>query len=178
MTSIAETALPIRKKAYFSDDRKHRFDLWRIWDDTLPPFIVIGLNPSTADEKQDDPTIKRCISFAKREGCGSLLMLNLFSYRATNPKDLKGVDYMELTRDSYNNTWVRMEVKRQWNRFGSKIKVVCAWGDQGKLSEGQGRCFRILLGDYSLQCLGHTAKGFPRHPLYLPANARLEAWLP
>jgi hypothetical protein len=67
--------------ATLSACRTWRYALWRRWDLSKPPFIVIGLNPSMADELQDDPTIRRCINFAKREGCGSYVMLNLFAFR-------------------------------------------------------------------------------------------------
>jgi len=72
--------------ATFSTDRVYRYALWRVWDAALPSFVVIGLNPSTADETENDPTIRRCIGFAKREGCGGLVMLNLFAVRATDPR--------------------------------------------------------------------------------------------
>lgn len=67
---------PMLRAAVFSPDRAHRYRLTREWYSDRPPFVVIGLNPSTADESQDDPTIRRCLSFARREGCGSLVMVN------------------------------------------------------------------------------------------------------
>ncbi len=75
--------------ATFSQCRTWRYALWRRWDSSKSPLIVIGLNPSTADERQDDPTIRRCINLAKREGCGSYVMLNLFAFRARDPKVMK-----------------------------------------------------------------------------------------
>lgn len=74
------------KSASFSPCRKHRFELSRVWDASLPKLMVIGLNPSTADETEDDPTIRRCMAFARRERLGGLLMVNMFSLRSTNPK--------------------------------------------------------------------------------------------
>jgi hypothetical protein len=75
--------------AAFSEDRRHRYELWRIWDRKVRKMVVIGLNPSTADETKNDPTIRRCINFAQRERCGGLVMLNLFGFRATDPKVMK-----------------------------------------------------------------------------------------
>lgn len=65
--------------------------LWRIWDDSLPKVMFVGLNPSTADETEDDPTIRRCVHFAERWRYGGIYMLNLFAYRATNPDELRKV---------------------------------------------------------------------------------------
>lgn len=76
----------------------YRYALGRAWDpepgefdSVRPTFSIIMLNPSTADHTLDDPTIRRCIHFAKQEGCGALLVRNLFAYRATNPKELRTV---------------------------------------------------------------------------------------
>lgn len=77
-----------RSGAAFSPCRTWRYQLWRRWNGT-PLIIIIGLNPSTADESYNDPTITRCMGFAQREGYGGLLMLNLFAFRATAPADLK-----------------------------------------------------------------------------------------
>ena len=71
-----------------SDDRRYRYELSRIWDAALPPVLFVGMNPSTADEEQDDPTIRRCIRFARDWGYGGLLMGNLYALRATDPQEL------------------------------------------------------------------------------------------
>ena len=75
----------MKKDAVLSEDRKYRYLLSRNWDDTKPTVLFIGLNPSTADEKEDDPTINKCISYAKSWGYGKVLMANLFAFRSTNP---------------------------------------------------------------------------------------------
>ena len=74
--------------AIFSSDRIFRYILWRTWNEQNGHLMVIGLNPSTADETQDDPTIRRCVGFARQWGYGGLYMLNLFAYRATDPSEL------------------------------------------------------------------------------------------
>jgi len=81
----------MKSHATFSPCRKYRYSLFRIWDEDKSLVLFIGLNPSTADEKEDDPTIRRCINFAKQWGWGygGLIMGNLFSFRATQPSDLK-----------------------------------------------------------------------------------------
>lgn len=76
------------KDAILSEDRKYRYILSRTWDETKPTVLFIGLNPSTADENEDDPTIRRCIIFAKSWGYGGLIMANLFAFRTTNPQGL------------------------------------------------------------------------------------------
>lgn len=72
--------------ASFSECGLYRYHLWRVWDHTRPRMVIIGLNPSTADESLDDHTIRKCTTFAKRESCGALDMVNLFAFRATEPR--------------------------------------------------------------------------------------------
>ena len=79
----------MEKSAILSADRKYRYVLTRIWDETKPTVVFIGLNPSTADEEVDDKTIRKCIGYAKRWGYGKLIMVNLFAFRSTDPSMLK-----------------------------------------------------------------------------------------
>lgn len=164
----------MKSSAKFSADRKHRFLLERIWDASLPPFLVIGLNPSTADENVDDPTIRRCIAFAKREKCGSLVMLNLFSYRSTDPSVLKTFDGLYLTCESENQRWVKRACQDALSKGG---RIVCAWGAHGSLHD-YGAFMRVVLGEYPLKCFGHTKSGEPKHPLYLKMDTPLIDWRP
>ncbi len=76
------------KSAIISECGEYRYSLSRIWDESLPAIAFLMLNPSTADGSQDDPTIRRCISYAKQWGYGVLHVVNLFAYRATDPQDL------------------------------------------------------------------------------------------
>jgi len=78
----------MKTDAKFSTCRKYRYALWRIWDDSKPYAMIVGLNPSTADETKNDPTISRCINFSKDWGYGGLCMANLFAFRATKPSVL------------------------------------------------------------------------------------------
>ena len=73
----------MKRSAKISSCGLYRYDLWRVWDSQKENVCFIGLNPSTADENKDDPTIRRCMAFAMAWGYGSLCMLNLFAFRAT-----------------------------------------------------------------------------------------------
>jgi hypothetical protein len=74
--------------AVLSPDRVYRYALWRVWDASKPIVLFVGFNPSTADEHVDDPTIRRCIGFAKSWGYGGLVMANVYAYRATDPREV------------------------------------------------------------------------------------------
>lgn len=147
------------KTADFSTDRLYRYRLTRRWDETKPFMGVVGLNPSTADEKLDDPTIRRCINFAKSWGYGGLLMGNIFAFRSTDPKGLLG------TQDpvgAENDAWLQ-KIKSE-----SEL-VLAAWGTHGKLM-GRGDYVKKLLP--GLHALGLNEDGSPRHPLYLPKGLK------
>ncbi len=77
-----------RAWAWLSDDKRFRWFLGRIWKPEAPSMHFVMLNPSTADGEQDDPTIRKCVGFADRAGCGTIFVTNLFSFRATDPADL------------------------------------------------------------------------------------------
>ena len=73
--------------------KRYRYTLWRVWNAQPKKICMfIGLNPSTADEFENDPTVRRCIGFAHREGCDALVMTNIFAFRATDPGDMKAVE--------------------------------------------------------------------------------------
>lgn len=147
--------------AMFSPCRTFRYLLRRTWDENTPPLVFIGLNPSTADETLDDPTIRRCLGFAKREGCGGLVMLNLFAFRSTDPKHMKTASDPVGPR----NDAVLM------NSCVGRT-VVAAWGAHGT---HRGRDIEVLrmLKDERVFCLGLTKENCPRHPLYIRADAAL-----
>jgi len=104
--------------AGFSECRAYRYALWRRWDwqGYANQVMFVGLNPSTADETEDDPTIRRCIRFAKDWGCGSLLMLNAYAWRATKPRDLHAyggyADAIGYSNDNTNGRAGRPECQR------------------------------------------------------------------
>ena len=147
----------------FSPDRRYRYVLWRIWSSRPPEriFMVIGLNPSTADEEQDDPTIRRCVTFSRREMCDALLMTNIFAFRATKPEEMKAAGTQAIGDD--NDAWLA--------RCASlATHIVACWGVHGEFLN-RGTYVRNLI--QNLQCFGKTKNGHPKHPLYLPRTAEL-----
>ncbi len=154
----------IATAAEFSDDEVYRYALMRQWGDG-PCLAVIGLNPSTADADNDDPTIRRCVGFARTFGCGQLLMLNLFAYRAKDPSELlRANDPIGPLNDDRMKYYVE--------RCPSDFRVA-AWGAGGVLL---GRSESVSSFLPPLQCMGVTKNGQPRHPLYLASKTRLAPW--
>lgn len=152
------------KGATFSDDRMYRYELWREWEPTRPAFVVIGLNPSTADENNDDPTIRRCMGFARRFDCGQLVMLNLYAFRATSPKDmLAAVDPVGPRTDEI----LRWHAERERTQY-----TVAAWGANATLE----RAAVVAEMFPTLHCFGVNANGSPKHPLYLPLMSVLNPY--
>lgn len=129
--------------------------------------LFIMLNPSTADEVKDDPTIRRCIGFANAWGYGILEICNLFAWRATRPNDLKAAeDPVGPENDRYI-----------LEAAGRAEKIVAAWGNHGQ-HFGRSVEARALLRGHNIECLGVTQLGEPKHPLYVlkgqqPARNRL-----
>jgi hypothetical protein len=144
----------MKTDAILSADRKYRYVLSRIWDESKPTVMIIGLNPSTADEEKNDPTIIRCINFAKNWGYGGVYMLNLFGFRATQPKNMFNA---ENPIGDENDKYI---VKY------SKIcdKVICAWGNDGSYKNRNKEVLYKIENSYYLK-LNKT--GEPAHPLYL-----------
>lgn len=145
------------RETIFSPCRAYRYVLWREWDMCNPTYLqVIGLNPSTADETNDDPTIRRCIDFAKRWGYGALCMTNLFAYRATKPADLwKADDPFGPANDAH--------IVAIAQHAGL---VLAAWGAYAHYVWRGKQVWQSLL-PHQLFCLGRTKNGSPRHPLYV-----------
>lgn len=150
----------IERSADFSPCRAYRYRLIRRWADA-PMLNVIGLNPSTADETVDDPTIRRCIGFARSWGYGGLVMTNLCAFRSTDPQ---GLIAAEAPCGPMNDAWIRQEAT-------ASGLVLAAWGAH-PVAIHQGRRVRgDVLSDVILHCLGTTKFGAPRHPLYMPKIA-------
>ena len=147
--------------AKFSPCRTWRYELRRLWSEK-EPMVCIGLNPSTADETLNDPTIRRCIGFAKRDGFGGLVMLNLFGLRSTDPSAL----YTHPDPEGPGN----YETIRQYRHYSC---VVACWGNHSKLA-GHG-CFMARAMN-SLHCFGLTKSGCPKHPLYLSSQTPIIPW--
>ena len=153
----------MERTADFSECRKYRYALWRIWGGITGYAMFVGLNPSTADETVDDPTIRRCISFAQDWGYSGLCMTNIFAYRATKPSDMKcAID--PVGKD--NDDWLR-------DASSGAAVVVAAWGTHGTFA-GRHTAVRKLLPN--LHYLKLTKDGHPSHPLYLQKTLRPVLW--
>ena len=162
LLTAPEVALP-GYPCSWSPCKRYRYTLWRRWGPGTHPAMFIGLNPSTADETQDDPTIRRCKAFAKSWGCDSLIMTNLFAFRATDPRDMKAA---EDPIGPENDGWLE--------RLAGIAHVrVAAWGVHGFFGE---RAMQVAAVLPDFMCLGTTKDGHPKHPLYLPATAELRPW--
>jgi hypothetical protein len=169
MTTAARTETPLfpcwvsLRHARFSPCRAWRYTLHRVWDDERGLLMVIGLNPSTADEVQNDPTVTRCVNYARAWGFGGLLMMNAFAYRATFPKDLKAAPD-PVGPD--NDFWLR--------RMAEEARLIlAAWGNHGLWLDRQAKVLSLI--GREVYCLGVTKEGAPRHPLYLRKDA--EPWI-
>ncbi|ORE90697.1 hypothetical protein ATO13_22296 [Stappia sp. 22II-S9-Z10] len=147
--------------AHLSACRTYRYRLWRRWDDG-PSAVFVMLNPSTADETTNDRTISRCIDFAKRWGCGGLHVVNLFAYRATDPKVMRAAPD---PIGPANDLCIRQTVEM------ADGPVVAGWGAHGAFL-GRGEAVRATLGP-RLQALHVNTDGSPKHPLYIRADAPL-----
>jgi hypothetical protein len=157
----------IQSDAKFSDCRRYRYWLIRRWDATKPLIAFIGLNPSTADEVKDDPTMRKIRKFATAWGYGGFLMLNLFAFRSPYPAEMtkartKGDDIIGL------HNGVRY-MRGYISDFGADT-VVAAWG---AYKSDRGSLVSSLLG-MPIECLGKNNDGSPKHPLYLKDDTKLQ----
>lgn len=159
-------SLPLEQNAVISTCGRYRYLLTRQVGTTLRTATFIMLNPSTADASNDDPTIRRCIGFARRWGCGRMAVLNLFAFRATDPADLKRA---EEPVGPENRDWFERTLLG-----AAEGPVVCGWGVHGE-HRGQDGVVLGWLQAFGVQplALGLTKDGHPRHPLYLSKGAEL-----
>lgn len=149
----------VTKSAVLSDCGTYRYLLTRTWDETQPAVGFIMLNPSTADANEDDPTIRRCVGFAKAWGYGGIKVRNLYALRSTDPKALRshadphGPD---------NYKYVEAAV--------DDALTICAWGANADPIDSRGLIDALLGWGGKPHHLGLTKGGFPKHPLYLRAD--------
>lgn len=160
----------IAAAVFDSPARIYRYLLTRIWDPTVPPAVFVMLNPSTADALEDDPTIRRLAGpngFARRMGAGGLVVVNLFALCSTNPRVLRNhPDPVGPLNDAF--------IRRATDR--ARV-VVAAWGASGvQHNRGAHVTATLRRRGHVLHCLGTTSTREPRHPLYLPGDAPLEAY--
>ena len=139
-----------------------RYALTRRWG-SGPSALFIMLNPSTAGASVDDPTIRRCIAFAKREGCGGFQVENLYGFRATNP------EHMFSQGDAAIGETDRFILLAAANVSGP---LICAWGaDKRAKQRAQHVTAHLKACGATPLCLGRTKDGSPRHPLYVKGDA-------
>ncbi len=141
-----------------------RYCLSRVWDPQKRLVLFIGLNPSTADEKNDDHTVTRCVNFAKSWGYGGILIGNLFAYRATDPRVLKRVGD---PIGPENDKWL-LKLSAQVE------KTVAVWGNHGSYMHRDMHVRSLLK---NLNCLGLTKAGQPHHPRGLSATCKMRSYL-
>ncbi len=159
--------------ATLSECGQYRYALERRWNFAeFNPQVFVMLNPSTANANEDDPTIRRCIGFAKREGAGGILVVNLFAFRATDPKEMMAAS---------NPIGPRNVEEIGLALISAKVTgrpVICAWG-ANQLAPPQVEILKRRARDIGakLMCLGMTKSGAPKHPLYISKDAPLVAYI-
>ena len=146
----------ILRKAKFSKDKKHRYELSRHWDLSKSDILFIMLNPSIANENIDDPTIKRLINFTKKFNYGGFFVANLFTYITPYSKTL-----------DTSSGLTKLNLKTIKNFVNKAEEVVYAWGNSIKEPEE----LKNLVENP--KCFGRNLNGTPKHPLYLPSNSKL-----
>jgi hypothetical protein len=152
----------IEGHAEFDTTGQYRFALSRRWDNSKPRVGFVMLNPSRADATRNDPTIRRCIGFARDWGFGSMEIVNLFAYRTPHPQLLPQIaNPIGCDNDNY-----LMEASQR-----SRL-LVLAWGNWGTLLR-RGEAVANLLAQSDCRCFGLTRSGQPLHPLYLPKGSKL-----
>ncbi|OLP20211.1 hypothetical protein BST81_01925 [Leptolyngbya sp. 'hensonii'] len=154
--------------AIFDATATYRYTLWRAWEQGNSRLCFILLNPSTADATQNDPTIRRCLGFARSWGFASLEVVNLFAYRATDPLQLRQVqDPIGAENDQY-----------LMQAIGRSQRTILAWGNRGTWKNRHQAVLELLSPNQAAYCLGLTQIGQPRHPLYTKSNIQPQrlAW--
>jgi hypothetical protein len=143
--------------AVFDHTRKYRYLLWRTWSSKQQPVCFVMLNPSTADAFRTDPTIARCISFARDWGYGGVHIVNLFAFRSTDPAALlRRRDPIGPLNDFFID-----------HATTNCDRVIAAWGNHGMLRDRHEQFILSGKCDGRLYHFGLTLRGQPRHPLYV-----------
>lgn len=163
MSQLFDTTDTFTMGADFSPCRRYRYALWRRWgwNGYAQQCMFIGLNPSTADETEDDPTVRRCIRFAKDWGFSGMFMMNAYGFRATDPRVMKAEP--EPIGDGNNEA-----LSYRATHVGL---IIAAWGVH--CTEDREREVCDVIGR-PIHCLGRTKSGRPKHPLYLRADTKPE----
>jgi len=167
MNTATATPASIRVSACLSHDGRYRYLLTRRWaDGDLLTWIM--LNPSTADANADDPTVRRCVGFARRWGYAGIAVANVFALRSPDPRLLsRHSDPVGPLNDEHLRRLVR-----------ASARIIAGWGAWPTATGRMRRLLGDLADESSLLSLGTTRAGHPRHPLYLPAVTEPQRWAP
>lgn len=156
----------VDKGAFFSFDKTHRYSLWRIWDHSLPKVMFIGLNPSTANETEDDPTIRSICRIAKSNGYGGVYMMNCWAFVSTDPKKL------QISEEECK--WNDLELQK----ISDKCRdVVFAWGSFDIVKD-RGRDKELVTMFPNAKALHVNKNGSPKHPLYCRSDIKFVSYEP
>jgi len=163
MSKHAAPSEPFAQRgAFFNQDRTFRYWLFRQWDETLPKAMCIGLNPSTANEIDNDPTIKRLMPLLKNAGYGGFYMCNLFAFVSPNPDDLRRI--IDATGDNdYHLHYCYQQTDA----------VIFCWGN---FKVAQYKAKKMIKYFPNALCFGKNANGSPKHPLYMKSTTKLETY--
>lgn len=158
--------LLLKRSAALSPDGVYRYELRRVWDESLPLLPVCMLNPSTANHEVDDPTVRTLMHFSRMWGYGGLIIVNLFALRTSRPSELRKAA-KPMGED--NGGWVVATIAYAKSNGG---KMLAAWGNDGEAvigdySPARASLFRDLAREHGIKliCLGHTESGAPKHPM-------------
>jgi hypothetical protein len=159
----------LERDAVISECGQYRYLLRRTWDHDKPRALFVMLNPSTADADIDDPTIRSCIRLCKSLDYGSFEVVNLFAWRATDPKELSFV-----SEPIGEKTDPIMEAAV--NRCDM---IICGWG-KNEFAKERARMVATSLRSFrpALFCFGKNKDGSPKHPLYIKSGTPLLAYAP
>lgn len=156
------------RTAIFSRDRTYRYTLRIIWNEADGLIQFIGLNPSTADEIQDDNTVRRCKRFAQRWGYGGMIMTNIFAFRSTDPGRMKSHPNPTGETGRFTSGRRVFTNRNDFHLFETRkevAKAVAAWGNHGLHLDRSSAVLKLLR---DLHCFRVTKLGQPEHPLYMP----------
>jgi hypothetical protein len=170
MAHLFDTEPETLSGATISECGLYRYRLWRVWNQEAPLMVFVMQNPSTADASEDDPTIRKCIGFARKHGFGGISVRNVFALRATDEREL-------LTHpDPFGpvNEGHLMAARAE----SLMTRLVVAWGNRlggRRLRHHYDRAAACCL-TLKPYCLGTNASGEPKHPLFVPYSAALVPW--
>ncbi|MFW6062394.1 MAG: DUF1643 domain-containing protein [Planctomycetota bacterium] len=148
----------------------YRYELRRIWDPAGDLCTWCCLNPSTADAYKDDPSVRRMINLSRAWGHGGMILVNLFAWRATDPRELSAA---RRTVGPANDGFIRAAA-------AEASRVIAAWGVRGALGGRAPQIAEILHEETGgeLQCLATTKRGYPKHPLYIAGDTQPRIYTP